>query len=125
MWQAPSWAAINLGVVGCLPCAGVHRQLGVHISKVLDVEGDALYTFRKGKRGCVFDLNFVACWAGGPEGAAASGKCTVTNFANDGGSSDGDEYELAFSPSCGGEVKEALRAKLAEGLAAWVTEFQQ
>ena len=98
---------------------------GVHISKVLDVEGDALYTFRKGKRGCVFDLNFVACWAGGPEGAAASGKCTVTNFANDGGSSDGDEYELAFSPSCGGEVKETLRAKLAEGLAAWVTEFQQ
>jgi hypothetical protein len=31
---APSWASINLGVVLCLPCAGVHRQLGVHISKV-------------------------------------------------------------------------------------------
>ena len=36
------------------------------ISKVFDVEGDALWTFRKGKKGCIFDLNFVASWSDGP-----------------------------------------------------------
>ena len=48
------------------------------ISKIQDVEGDALWTFRKGKKGCIFDINFVATWSGGPEGGSASGKCTVT-----------------------------------------------
>ena len=36
----PAWASINLGVVVCLACAGVHRQLGVHISKVRSLELD-------------------------------------------------------------------------------------
>ena len=44
-------------------------------SKVSDVDGDALWTFRKGKKGCIFDLNFVASWADGPAGCE-SGKCT-------------------------------------------------
>ena len=30
----PSWASINTGVFICMPCAGIHRGLGVHISKV-------------------------------------------------------------------------------------------
>ena len=30
----PDWAAINLGVFVCLRCSGLHRQLGVHVSKV-------------------------------------------------------------------------------------------
>ena len=36
----PAWASINIGVVVCLACAGVHRQLGVHISKVRSMELD-------------------------------------------------------------------------------------
>ncbi|KAL7749029.1 hypothetical protein RI367_005679 [Sorochytrium milnesiophthora] len=30
----PEWASINLGVVLCIECSGIHRSLGVHISKV-------------------------------------------------------------------------------------------
>jgi len=30
----PDWASLNLGVMLCIQCGGVHRQLGVHISKV-------------------------------------------------------------------------------------------
>lgn len=47
--EKPEWASINLGVLMCLQCSGVHRSLGTHISKVrsldLDVEcwkGDLL-----------------------------------------------------------------------------------
>jgi hypothetical protein len=38
----PAWASINLGVVVCLACSGVHRQIGVHISKVRSLELDVI-----------------------------------------------------------------------------------
>lgn len=34
MIAEPDWASINLGVLVCLECSGVHRNLGTHISKV-------------------------------------------------------------------------------------------
>ena len=30
----PDWASLNLGILLCIQCSGVHRRLGVHISKV-------------------------------------------------------------------------------------------
>lgn len=32
--QQPKWASINLGITLCIECAGIHRSLGVHLSKV-------------------------------------------------------------------------------------------
>lgn len=36
----PDWASINLGIVICKTCSGVHRNLGVHISKVRSLKMD-------------------------------------------------------------------------------------
>jgi hypothetical protein len=38
---APRWASISLGVFFCLECAGIHRSLGVQLSRVRSVDLDA------------------------------------------------------------------------------------
>lgn len=39
--QGPRWASWNLGIFLCIRCAGIHRNLGVHISKVKSVNLDS------------------------------------------------------------------------------------
>lgn len=39
--KGPRWASWNLGIFLCIRCAGIHRNLGVHISKVKSVNLDA------------------------------------------------------------------------------------
>ncbi|KAL6068458.1 putative ADP-ribosylation factor GTPase-activating protein agd15-like, partial [Balamuthia mandrillaris] len=36
----PRWVSINLGVFLCLVCSGIHRSLGVHISKIRSLDLD-------------------------------------------------------------------------------------
>eukprot|EP00112_Aurelia_sp_Birch-Aquarium-sp1_P018836 Seg456.3 transcript_id=Seg456.3/GoldUCD/mRNA.D3Y31 product="Arf-GAP with coiled-coil ANK repeat and PH domain-containing protein 2" protein_id=Seg456.3/GoldUCD/D3Y31 len=36
----PKWASINIGITLCIECSGIHRSLGVHISKVRSITLD-------------------------------------------------------------------------------------
>ncbi|KAI3640140.1 hypothetical protein MIR68_001018 [Amoeboaphelidium protococcarum] len=38
--QYPEWASVNLGVALCIECSGIHRSLGVYISKVRSLQLD-------------------------------------------------------------------------------------
>ena len=36
----PGWASLNLGVLLCIECGGIHRNLGSHISRVRSLDLD-------------------------------------------------------------------------------------
>ncbi|ORY04819.1 Arf GTPase activating protein, partial [Basidiobolus meristosporus CBS 931.73] len=38
--SGPRWASHNLGVFLCIKCAGFHRRMGTHISKVKSINLD-------------------------------------------------------------------------------------
>ncbi|KAI0982229.1 hypothetical protein GJ496_004230 [Pomphorhynchus laevis] len=39
--NAPRWASCNIGVFLCIKCAGAHRTLGVHISRIKSISLDS------------------------------------------------------------------------------------
>jgi hypothetical protein len=41
----PDWVSLNLGILVCMECSGVHRSLGVHISKVRSLTLDKIDPF--------------------------------------------------------------------------------
>ena len=72
----PDWASINLGILICHDCSGIHRSLGVHISKIRSVLLDRwteaqmsviifCYLFKKNmifKLICFFFLDYSCNW---------------------------------------------------------------
>ena len=42
--KGPKWASPNLGVFLCIRCAGLHRKMGTHISKIKSVSLDTWKT---------------------------------------------------------------------------------
>ncbi|XP_018414227.1 PREDICTED: arf-GAP with SH3 domain, ANK repeat and PH domain-containing protein 1 isoform X7 [Nanorana parkeri] len=40
----PTWLSINLGILTCIECSGIHREMGVHISRIQSLELDKLGT---------------------------------------------------------------------------------
>ena len=40
--SGPDWCSLNLGVVICIQCSGIHRSLGVHVSKVRSLVLDSI-----------------------------------------------------------------------------------
>uniref|UniRef100_A0A8C2EY48 ArfGAP with SH3 domain, ankyrin repeat and PH domain 1a n=1 Tax=Cyprinus carpio TaxID=7962 RepID=A0A8C2EY48_CYPCA len=38
----PKWLSTNLGILTCIECSGIHREMGVHISRIQSMELDKL-----------------------------------------------------------------------------------
>ncbi|XP_070782236.1 arf-GAP with SH3 domain, ANK repeat and PH domain-containing protein 2b [Enoplosus armatus] len=41
---APTWLSTNLGVLICIECSGIHREMGVHYSRIQSLDLDVLGT---------------------------------------------------------------------------------
>ncbi len=61
--RGPRWASVNLGIFVCIQCSGIHRSLGVHISKVLYLGPFSIFvhgTMSQYILNCVAVLLFIA-----------------------------------------------------------------
>ncbi|KXZ48579.1 hypothetical protein GPECTOR_26g482 [Gonium pectorale] len=71
----PDWASLNLGCLLCIECSGVHRQLGVHVSKVRSLvwEPSILDLFQRLGNAAVNSVWEARLAAAGAQGAAKGG----------------------------------------------------
>lgn len=40
----PEWLSTNLGILTCIECSGIHREMGVHVSRIQSLSLDSLGT---------------------------------------------------------------------------------
>jgi hypothetical protein len=57
---APEWVSLNLGVLLCITCSGVHRSLGTHVSKVPVFFGVSPFAVPRRRRESTENLSFCA-----------------------------------------------------------------
>ncbi len=69
--RGPRWASVNLGIFVCIQCSGIHRSLGVHISKVLILSSvsflcasctSLLLSWLCGWNCCCVAIYCICCW---------------------------------------------------------------
>lgn len=60
----PEWLSINLGIMVCLTCSGVHRSLGTHISKVRSANLDKIDLSMMAFLEAIGNTNANAMWEG-------------------------------------------------------------
>lgn len=61
----PEWVSLNLGVIVCIECSGVHRSLGVHLSKVRSLRLDQLSRAEYALIKCLGNDFANSVWEGG------------------------------------------------------------
>ncbi len=63
--KRPEWVSLNLGVLVCIECSGVHRSLGVHLSKVRSLRLDQLTDAECALVNCLGNDFVNSVWEGG------------------------------------------------------------
>ncbi len=61
----PEWVSLNLGALICIECSGVHRSLGVHLSKVRSIRLDQLSGAEYGLINSLGNDFINSVWEGG------------------------------------------------------------